>query len=307
MSERQFINDMNELFQLIEQNRIIEVIEMTERMKVQYSDRARKPILWKAAALAKLQQSDEAIDELKKGVERGEWWHPDSLLKMNELEPLHSHPVFQKIIHTGRQKVALETNNASPKLLIREGGNEGPSILNFHWRGSNAEDFSEYWLNEDQSTTYGFVQSSQVYERNAYCWDDHVLTEKDVHYAYNEFTKVQKGPLIVAGASQGGKIAINLILNNVVPAVGFITLAPAVKDFDDLKSALLSAKERGVRGCVIVGKEDFLYKGIQKLRIEIEDVDFPCLWIEVPNLGHFFPEDFSSYLKEAVQYIINSN
>lgn len=304
MDEREFIRYMTEVIQLNNSKKYEEVIQLSNTIMTQFPERVRKPILWKAAALANLNQTDEAMEALLAGARQGEWWHPESLLKIRAFEPFHKRKEFQLLLDNGRTTATESTAMSNSYLKLRQGTESGPSILTFHWRGSNAKDFSEYWLEEDMDTTFGFAQSSQVFEKNSYCWDDSNQTQKDVHDMCEQFSDFQKGPLILGGASQGGKIALELVIKNDVKAVGFILLAPAVKELDEIVPYLHLAKERGIRGSIIVGEEDFLYERIQNLRKEMEQVDFPCQWIEVPNLGHFFPEDFSILLKDSVEYVL---
>ncbi len=231
MREKEFIKAMNEVIELKKRQKYKDIITKSEEIKRNFPERARKPFLWQAAAYANLGSIDKSLDVLIAGADEGEWWNPESLLRIEELKVLHHRKEFKRLLELGNEKVESHKSSYEPFLKVHKGNKESPSILAYHWRGSTAEDFSEYWL-DHPNITYGFAQSSQLYEKNSFCWDDEDRTAIDCQTIQHDFNPYQNGPLILAGASQGGMIALKQVLNNEMDAVGFILFAPAVKDLD---------------------------------------------------------------------------
>lgn len=167
-------------------------------------------------------------------------------------------------------------------------------------------DFAPYWFDNRllEDFLFAFPQSSQVFGYNAYCWDDPKIVKEDITSLFKEFKgKFYTVHDIIAGASQGGKLAIELSLNGTLAGKGFIAVIPAIQNTDSIKK-LLEENTNKIKGCIITGDQDPFYQQTVRLAKLLEENDIACKFIVKEGLGHFFPKDFTKLIKEAIEFIL---
>ncbi|MDG5471901.1 hypothetical protein P6709_09085 [Jeotgalibacillus sp. ET6] len=142
---------------------------------------------------------------------------------------------------------------------------------------------------------------------HAYCWDDKERASREVTSAYKEFQeKYTAQNRIVAGASQGGSLALELCLKGRLPDVdGFIAVIPVIRDEDLEHSMLPEGQIEGLRGCLITGDKDPFLKQTVELQKKLEEQGIPCQLVIKKGMGHALPEDFAKDVAEAVAFIQN--
>lgn len=183
------------------------------------------------------------------------------------------------------------------------------ALFTLHWRGSSVEDFAPLWLDELalQKYYYVFPQSSQLYGYNAYCWDKSELSRLDILHTMNLLTEKctnSKKEIIIAGASQGAKVALELILNGGIENIrGFIFVVPSIKDIPTIEELVDKYSGPKLRGVIITGDQDPFYKYVLDLMPILEKSRIHCKLIIKEGMGHFFPDDFIEILHDAVEFI----
>jgi predicted esterase len=196
-----------------------------------------------------------------------------------------------------------------------------PLLLALHMRLANAEDTAVQWM---ASVSAGLVlavpQSSQVAGVNAFCWDDIPRAAQDLAAVYTQLREAHTfdpDRVIVAGASQGGGLAITLALNGgVLPSQRFIAVVPFIQDAQDtialrqadiatLTPAIDRGVRRGTRGWLLTGGQDFGRSHVEQLYREMVRRGLPCEFVLEPDLGHEFPIDFDSKLLSALTFVLS--
>ena len=113
--------------------------------------------------------------------------------------------------------------------------------------------------------------------------------------------------VVLAGASQGGRLAIKTALRgDPFPSRGFIVVVPAIRDISEFAAHLSAASSRGVRGYMVVGDKDRFYKGACDLRDAMEANGLACAMDVRPGMGHSFPKDFGETLPRALEFVLGS-
>lgn len=169
------------------------------------------------------------------------------------------------------------------------------------------KDFAPYWLDDDLLNNYvfGFPQSSQVFGCNTYCWDDMDISVKEITTMFNEFKeKFNSKEDIIAGASQGGRLAIELVLNDIIASKGFIAVIPSIQNVAAFEN-LINENKKVIKGYIITGDKDSFYNNVVELVKIFEKNNYQCRLIVKEGLGHFFPKDFTDLLKEAIEFVIS--
>lgn len=304
-----FVELQNELFELSEKRDFAAMHRLIRKTQKDFPERLDKTSFWKACTYALQGKQAEALSVLNEAFIKGIWWNPNTLRDNPDLQALKSREEFKLIVKKCENMLNHHQLNCSSKLFVY--GNEGPNtgIFSLHWRGSNVNDFAPYWYDDELLQEYmlGFPQSSQIHGMNSYCWDKHDIAINDISTTFQDFKeKYNTEQIIIAGASQGGNLAIELSLNdNLLATKGFIAVIPAIRDVESIEN-LLQTKPN-VKGCIITGDKDPFYKKTIELMSVFEKYDIKCRLIVKEGLGHIFPDDFTKLLSEAVQYIVEPN
>ena len=305
MSESQFVALQNDLFTHVGQGKYDDAHLIIDTVQRAFPQRKEKTYFWRTCVYALQNKIDEAMTVLRDALQEGIWWNPQRLIQDPDLTILQTNDHFKKIVDEC-QRILDQANNESTSKLFTYGKNTSEiGLFTLHWRGSNVNDFAPYFFSDDLLNKYhfGFPQSSQVFEYNAYCWDDPSIAMKDVHETFKTFNENSKD-VIIAGASQGGKLAMELSLSNqVMDTKGFIAVIPAIQQLESFKKMLQNNDH--IRGCIITGDQDPFYEKTMELVALFEERNFPYKLIVNEGLGHFFPENFTDQLEEAIEFIVS--
>jgi len=307
LSETSFFELQNQLFELFSLEKLDEVHSLIEKAEKDYPDRLDKTLFWKACVFSLQGKEEQAILALDEGLQRGIWWNPTKLTVDEDLKRLQSREDFKGIVNRCKEILENQQQKSSPELFIFGNERSETGIFSLHWRGSNVKDFAPYWFDESLLNQFllVFPQSSQIFGYNAYCWDDQQIAVKDVSDLFGAFKKKYRTKQdIIAGASQGGKLAIELCLKEeLLETKGFIAVIPAIHDVSGFEN-LLKGNGKPKKGCIITGNQDPFYKKTVELVKMFEAQQFPCKLIVKEGLGHFFPDDFPKLLKDAITFVL---
>ena len=145
-------------------------------------------------------------------------------------------------------------------------------MLALHGWGQEAGEFAAEW---NGVTGRGFAvvapESTEMLTPGFYVWDDRVAARQAVAAQFRATTddlEAGDAPLIVAGFSQGGGLAVDLALDDArAPAAGLLALSTGVEDLEAEPdpARLRRAAERGLRGRLLAGAKDEALEGAQAL------------------------------------------
>lgn len=304
MIKRTFFELQNQVFNAFKRNEMDEVHKLIDETEIEFPERMEKYCFWRACISAKNGETEKAISILREALSNGVWWNPNTLTRDPDLSSLQDLPDFQIIMN--ECQTILENQPYKGKSIFVTYGNvqANTGIVSTHWRGSNVEDFAPFWL-ERNDYLIAFPQSTQPYGFNSYCWDDHekaIIEVKDSLNKFNEQFEVDH--LIIAGASQGGKLSIELAFSEHSNVKGFIAVVPSIQDVAAIESLIEHTKKTNIKGCIITGDLDPFYEKTMELQKVFERQGIECKFLVTEGLGHFFPDNFSEQLKEAVEFII---
>lgn len=297
------------IFSLFQKD-VKEALKEIERVEVDFPHRLDKTSYWKACAYAHLGDKQAAIQSLQQALEQGVWWNPQSLERDPDLQSLQNESAYREIVRTCQSIFEQARKKEKAELYTYGNAESNRVIFSLHWRGSNVEDFAPFWLNESllQQVHYGFPESTQYYAYNAYCWDDSSIAERDLENTYHQFMEeyhYTPSQVIIGGASQGAKVALEFLLNKkVFHANRFIFVVPSVPKLEVIESLLEANKPYQLRGTIITGDQDPYYNGVLQLVPLLKKYEIDCDLIVKEGMGHFFPDDFTAMLSSIVEELM---
>ncbi|EMI9089036.1 MULTISPECIES: hypothetical protein [Bacillus] len=303
MKRKQFVELQNELFRLFEQGDFDVIYRYIDKAKREFPERMDKTSFWEACVLSIEGKYEEAIVSLNEALEKGIWWNPHTLMQDEDLKELRENEAFKMIVKKCEEIFKKQQLTADPKLFTYGNEEAKTGLFSLHWRGSNINDFAPYWYGEEILREYmlGFSQSSQVHGMNSYSWDNHDIAIKDIMKSFNDFMgKYDLEDTILAGASQGGNIAIELALKNMLETQKFIAAIPAIRDVEAIESIVVSNDITNVEGYIVTGDKDPFYENTLQLMSMFEKYNVNCKLIVREGLGHLFPADFTQILKNIM-------
>jgi hypothetical protein len=230
---------------------------------------------------------------------------------------LNGIPEFERLreLHQAHYRKAID--KAEPVLRCASpltSTGEPPLLIAFHGNTSNIELEADVY---DQATRIGWLlaqpQSAQSWTSWGYVWGDMEVTEQQVRSYWkiiHDQSVFDRKRIVTAGISKGGEIAIWSIMTGIVPACGFVVIAPGgpfIHDLEKLHTLIKPMTGSGLRGYLIVGDEDrWGLDGTKRLAsiLKAEGIQYE---LEIcPGLGHEFPQDFAQKLERALFFVAQS-
>lgn len=311
MSNHRFIQLQKQIFSLFDQNKLEDALATVDQAHSEYPERMGKTSYWKACIYSLQGKTGEAIAELQYALEQGVWWHPQMLIRDPDFKALQELEAFQKILDQCNDKYEKSIQSAKVELDVYGNPQADVTIFSLHMRSMNTKDFAQFWFDQESLNKYyfAFPQSSQVFSSNGYCWDNPEVTKSDILAAYQllqEKNEQMANKLIIAGGSQGGKVALELFLENLIPeASGFVLVVPSISNLEPIENLLKRNSRKNLRGCIVTGDQDYCYHKILELIPLLQAYDIDCKLIVKEGMGHYFPDDFTDLVKGAVEYIMD--
>ena len=190
MEVRDFPSYRNQIFDLYNDRKYREALEVAFQAKEKFPKRHAKTSYWIGCLQSRLGESKEALQTLEKASKDGIWWPDQALLMEPDLEPLQSRPEFKAILAESQRLKQRALLTAKPGMIVLTPRSFSPEekyslIIALTPRVGHPGEFAEHW---NGARSQGFLlavpHSSQPISSEEYCWDDPERSEHDVALAY---------------------------------------------------------------------------------------------------------------------------
>ena len=254
----------------------------------------------------------KSLDTLAKGQEK-KLLYP-LWLSLPMWEPLKRYEKFIKIVKKNKQLQAEATAKTEPRVSVILPQNYSkekkyPLLMVLHgWNGSIVT-LNRQWESGIVRKEFllALVQSSQVIQPDRFGWDSLQLGKKDLTRIYQKTIdtyQVDTKQVIIAGFSQGGKMALDIALNDVFPVTGFVVLQPGRSLSKDVgKENLEIILERGLRGTIIDSQSPASSREQQRVTDLNRELGLTFRYV-ISGTGHWYPRDFFKQLDTAIKDIL---
>jgi dienelactone hydrolase len=247
----------------------------------------------RACLLGSIHETTEALAALQHASAAGAWWAEEILTDDDDLAALQYLPAFQQIVETSR---ARRVTSMDPP-LVQLPTNAVPCgvVVALHGAGQRARHAMRDWAGVlELGYALVGVESSQLMSPAYRTWPDPTEAAKDIARALDQLpAQLASLPLIAAGFSAGGRVALNWAVEaDPVPVAGVVVLAPALRGVPDKAQNALSPAS------ILIGTADDLLEVVDDAEGQLAGLGFTV--DRLPGLGHEFPQDFPTLLKGSL-------
>jgi acetyl esterase/lipase len=302
---------------LLEQEKFEEALTLVEQSAPKLQDREFEVSDLKMNILFDAGRTEEALTVWEKGLEEGFFYFV--IPRSETFDGVRRTDRFKKLVARNNQMREIAQSESKPKYKVIKPASYSPEasyplVMIIHGGNQSIVKAMDRWnpaaIGGDVIIAY--VQSSGRADTKSYRWDlggvdiYSVPTAQDeVLGLYQEIVAayaVDTGQVTLAGFSQGGNLALIMAAEGTIPARGFIAGCPAIGSPLSLETARAAA-ERGVRGTIFVGAEDWTAALAETTVSNFEEAGNPVNYIVMEGKGHEFPDNFDEVLREAVKQV----
>jgi predicted esterase len=308
-----FDADRARVFALHEERRFAEALALAEEIAARHPDRPAETTFWRACLLCLLGRTEEALGAFRAALDRGVWWSRDGLDRDPDLEPLRPLSGFAEVLARSDANLAGARSGFPdhPEVLLHlPAGPPSSLLLVMHMLGATAHATEPYWRPAAElGAAVALVGSSQTTTDGQPSWELDDLVVRDLGLARDAAVRggvPSSTPVVLAGASQGGRRAIGLSIDGRVPSIGFIAVVPGVPLNEHLAPHLESAATRGIRGWILTGEHDQEAAAAERLHRELTRAGLEVRFELVAGLGHEYPADFPARLPAALDAVVTA-
>jgi predicted esterase len=262
-----------------------------------------KTWFWQACMHSLLGNAGEAVKALHEGLKEKCWWSPRQLDGDSDLDLIRVSPGFSEIREECARLFRERQAVSRPQCLVLAPSTatwEPRSLFLIHQRGDTASHFAAHWgelVNE--GWTLIVPQSSQVYDSTSFCWDDMDLARQELRNHLDDSRRkrgIEMDGMVMAGASQGGRLALELAHETGVPWLCAIPSFPAGYD-----AAPLTAVPAHTRGAFLLGEHDAAGVNARRVITALESGGVHVIARTMKDVGHDLPEDFPAHVADALR------
>ncbi len=283
-----------------------EALQLLEREGGSFPENALANRQFQFLLHCKMGNHQTALDVLERCLTDGLWMPPQFLSAENStLGDIVELPRFEDLRERSASLRSAALAQARPELTLRRPENaDSPLLYVLHGNTSTSERARDHW---GSATESGWLlatpQSSQLMAPNRFGWNDRAVAEAETSAHLQELGQTfDPVRVVVGGFSRGAGLGVVSAFSGLIPATGFIAVSPV---FPEFTSALLphvsSARERGLRGHVIVGDDDPYREQAEALAAFMAEHALPCQMVRVQELSHRYPDDFGTQLRDMLR------
>lgn len=315
--QNEFKEFRKQIFALYDQQAYGEALVLIDRQAERFQAYESDLFFWRACLTGRLGDREQTVGWLRQAAERG-YWYGEQLLRDPDLAIVHGTEELAQLqaIFNERQRQAQA--NAKPEREVWEpAGNSKGLLVALHGAGGSILTEGDYWRQAvDLGWRVAMLQSSQVLSAQRFHWGDREKAARELadhlaqlgqdgpHDALQN--TLQDAPIVLAGYSQGGGMAIRSVLGGPVSGLararGFLVVAPSFR-MDEVQPLLKTADKR-LRGYIVVGTEDKWSCGpARDLAAAMREAGLPCAIEELEGLDHDYPPDFAPILRRGLEFL----
>jgi predicted esterase len=301
-----------EIFKRFRAKEYEKVEALSQEALTRFPDKTHK-ITWRLAVLYLMAgKQKKCLEILEYGQERNipyPIWPGAGPMKQ-----LESFEKFKKIVETNHRIQKELSANTKAELVVQTPKKYSdqetyPLFITLHGWAGNINTLRKYWKLKKAAREYitAFIQSSQVVEMDSFGWSDYQAGRKDIKQIYQQIMQqypVDNQQVVIGGFSQGALMAVDIAINHIIPAIGFVALQPG-GDLPDTfnEKNVKKAANRGLRGTIITGPMDHYFQQQKEMDTIFQKTNLPHRFIVKRGFKHGFPWNLPRLIDAALSHI----
>lgn len=269
--------------------------------------------------------TDEALKYLEEAIGAGGGFTRDLAAQMegdSDLDFIRKDARYKKLLEkakrmrspaarggqrgSGDKKVGFRYEVTTPKGMNKS--KAAPLVVALHGFGSSAAEEKDTWREATASVGAILLTPQGTHQRDSsYNWGDNLdEIEENIMSAIDDVMdkqKIDKKKIVIAGFSEGGRLAYSLALRNPDTFCGVIPVCGLCKESE---SAFNDEAVKNLRVCILYGSDDedeildSNKKAAEKFKQSGAKVS-----IKAYDGGHAYPSDADEVLADALKFVLN--
>lgn len=276
---------------------------------------------WRSAMAARLGDAQLALRLLDEINQTGFWYGERLLRHSPSYQSLQGSPDFERLVEANAALQKEDLRQLYPLLVLRHpdscqpGMPPCPAMIALHANAATVQDSLGFWQPiAAAGWVVGAVQSTQALWKGSYVWEDREQAAEDVQKHYRSLVEqypIDAHSVLLAGHAMGAELAIWMALTGVIPARGFIAVAPNGPLMADpeqwwplIQQGAARDSRSYLRGYILVGEEDenVSHENIDHLVSLLNQGGVQTELEEVPLAGHEYSPEFEASLLRAMAF-----
>lgn len=290
-----------------------EAAKVLEEAVGRYPDHLKANSYNLALMYVELGQLEKGVQALRAGIAGGGWYGKYDF-HAPVWTPLQKINGFSEITKQSESRMLEARKKVKPRMnvVLPEGydpGKKVPLFVALHGGGDNVDVFKPNWTSSRLKKEFivAYLQSSLLIKQDGYSWEEDMpVSLTEIREAYERLTReypIDTSRVVVGGFSSGGVASLDVVLNNTLPAAGFVVLCPGrPEDFSTEKVA--DALKRGIRGTLLTTGLDRRLEDQKQMVETMKAQGLPVEFVVTPNIGHWYPDDLDRLIDEAIGRIL---
>jgi predicted esterase len=298
---------------LYQQKEYAEAARILEKALTRFPDHLHANAFNLALMYVQLEEHEKAVKALVYGLDHGVWFGKYEM-SSDLWAPLEGKESFEALKRKNEAKRQEAQKSVLPKLEVLvpddfDKNRKYPLFIALHGGGENIDVFMPQWTSDTLKKEFivAYPQSSQLVSMTGYSWTEDIeLAKKEVKKAYDKVLQdfpVDSSRVIIGGFSSGGVASLEAILDETVPAIGFVVLCPARPD-GFTAGKIREVKARGIRGTLITTEMDPRLPEQKEMAAIMKAEGLGHEFIVTPNIGHWYPGNLQELIDAAIAHIV---
>jgi predicted esterase len=257
---------------------------------------------WAAETLCRLGEADLAVGVLAEAMDRGAWWWEGILRANPPLGPIQGRADFKEIVQRA-ERARPNAARTRPPIVYSPSARPVGVLLPLHGRSDHHITFARRW---EAARDAGFLvvvpaSSDATTSDGDLGWIDEDRARTEVRRIYAALAySYRRLPLVLAGYSQGARIAAEWALTGVIAAAaGFAVVCLPADRVPDARGA-----PETTRGYLFTGEHDDDRQAAERFTEHLTEEGLAVRLDVMAGVGHAYPPDFATRLPAALSFVL---
>lgn len=314
MSEENYQEIRQKLQECFEKQEMEKGLKIALEIKEKFPDHASAAYFNLAYFQALLNLTEETVETLEEGYEKGLWWAESQIRLFPNYDQLVKNEKFYIIVNKYFDRYKKIREDTPFKWIVctpenYDSSRKYPVLIALHQGDGNIEETEKKWKYVlEHDVLLAIPQSSEITGPNTFTWmdlDSGLNELSEIHSQIMAKYQIDLNNVFLSGFSIGGTLALEATFIHPKFSVnGCIAVNPSLIQPNVISQNFERAKKEGVKCCILAGTDDPEYEKIKELATLLKRENVHNKFYELAGLGHTFPNNFEEFLEEMMKFFL---